>query len=182
MEQWKKIEGFENYSVSTHGRVRNDKRNTIMVLRPCNVGYLRIRLCNNGVNKKFLVHRLVAQAFISNPNKLPCVNHIDEDKTNNRIENLEWCTYKYNNNHGTRNNRISTKLKKITKGRPSPNRIRVIVDDVEYMSICSAHLDAGIPSRILGAKRTEYKGHKIKYITNEDNNKKFMGFINMEGV
>ncbi len=62
-------------------------------------GYQFVCLRKDGINRNILVHRLVAQAFISNPNNLPVVNHIDRDKTNNRVSNLEWCTQRYNLKH-----------------------------------------------------------------------------------
>ena len=67
-------------------------------------------LCKNGKPKTFQIHRLVAQAFIPNPQNLPCVNHKDEDKTNNTVDNLEWCTHEYNDNYGTHNERVAKKL------------------------------------------------------------------------
>lgn len=163
MEQWKVIEGFENYSISSYGRIRNDKRGVLMNAGICNSGYLRIRLCNNGVIKKFLVHRLVAQAFIHNPNNYPCVNHIDEDKMNNNINNLEWCTYHQNNNYGTRNGRISNKLKVVTKGRKPNNHITVDIDGVVYESLYQANKCTGVPLRHLTKRCSEYKGHQIKF-------------------
>jgi hypothetical protein len=85
MEIWKKIDGFETYSVSNKGRVRNDV--TGRVLKPSSVrGYQLVMLCPG--RKMTRVHRLVAQAFIPNPDNLPQVNHINEDKTDNRVENL----------------------------------------------------------------------------------------------
>ena len=111
MEQWKDIKGYEGlYQVSNLGRVKTIKTNKIRKLEKVRSGYLRVMLCKNNKSERFLVHRLVAEAFISNPNSLPEVNHKDENKLNNNVENLEWCTAKYNNSYGkgalARNQRV----------------------------------------------------------------------------
>lgn len=104
MEEWKAIPGYEGlYEVSNKGNVRNVRRNTLLRLPKNNNRYIRVSLCKNGIKTGLTVHRLVAGAFIPNPDNLPEVNHKDEDKTNNRVENLEWCDHKYNMNYGTRN-------------------------------------------------------------------------------
>lgn len=115
-EIWKDIKGYEGkYQVSNYGSVKtlNYRRTgTARLLIPKNdKGYLAVGLYKNGKRKMFLIHRLVAEAFIPNPENLPQVNHIDEDKTNNYVENLEWCTQSYNNNYGTRLKRVSESLK-----------------------------------------------------------------------
>lgn len=74
-------------------------------------GYKRVGLYKNGKYKPYNVHRLVAITFIPNPTNLPVVNHKDEDKTNNNVNNLEWCTYEYNNNYGTKKERLSASKK-----------------------------------------------------------------------
>lgn len=96
-----KIENFENYEVRPNGEVVNTKTGKVLKPGKDKKGYLMICLYNNGCCKTFRVHRLVAQAFIPNPDNLPCVNHKDEDKTNNKVDNLEWCTHEYNINYGT---------------------------------------------------------------------------------
>ena len=72
--------------------------------------YKRVNLCINGVGHKKTIHRLVAEAFIPNPNNYPCINHKDENKENNNANNLEWCTYKYNSNYGTCRERTLEKI------------------------------------------------------------------------
>lgn len=116
---WNDIPGYEGlYQVSNTGRVRslNYKRTgKTKALKQCTDkdGYKKVVLCKDGKYKTYYIHRLVALAFIPNPDNLPEVNHKDEDKTNNYYKNLEWCTRKYNNNYGTRNKKIS----KANKGK-----------------------------------------------------------------
>lgn len=117
-EIWKPIDGYENlYEVSNYGRVKslgngksnNSKERFLKASKEGN-GYLRVGLSKDGKKKDFKVHRLVASAFIENPNNLPQINHIDEDKQNNHVSNLEWCTAEYNNNYGTHNERVAKSL------------------------------------------------------------------------
>lgn len=111
IEEWRKIVGYEGlYEVSSLGRVRSLDR----YVKTCYGSYRlhKGKILSPGIRpdgylvvslqyRMFRVHRLVAQAFIPNPDNLPQVNHLDEDKSNNRVENLEWCDAKYNNNYGT---------------------------------------------------------------------------------
>lgn len=105
-EEWKPVCGYETrYEVSNFGRVRNADGH---ILKPIKRrGYLCLNFCVNGVRKDMKIHRIVAEAFIPNPDELPFVNHKDEDKENNAVWNLEWCTAKYNCNYGTHNLRVS---------------------------------------------------------------------------
>lgn len=114
-EIWKDIEGYEGlYQVSNLGRVKNLKRIDAhehelqgRILKPCKTknGYLHVNLSKDGKTQSYYVHRLVATAFIENPNNYKEVNHIDEKPINNELSNLEWCDRKYNCNFGTRNKR-----------------------------------------------------------------------------
>lgn len=103
MEEWKTIEGYEGkYLISDKGNVKSlyDKngsyREHILTSRSAKNGYLYVNLYKNSKSKTKKIHRLVAETFISNSNKLPCINHIDGNKHNNCVNNLEWCTYSEN--------------------------------------------------------------------------------------
>lgn len=118
IEIWKDIEGYEGmYQVSNMGRVRaldRVKPNSggqiakghILPQSDNGHGYRFVSLWKFNKGRRFYVHRLVASAFIPNPNNFPIINHKDENKSNNRYENLEWCTQKYNANYGTHTRRV----------------------------------------------------------------------------
>lgn len=120
IETWKAVKGYEGlYEVSSLGNVRNS--NTSKVLRSCKhrSGYLSVMLYKDGRPKRINIHRLVATAFLSNPNGYKLVNHIDENKGNNIAENLEWCSCEHNMRHGTARARMSKKRGHGSrKGRP----------------------------------------------------------------
>lgn len=110
----KDIEGYEGkYMISDDGQVWSNHKKGF--LKPGeSAGYPYVNLCKDGIRKNYNIHRLVAQAFIPNPNNLPEVNHKDENKQNNCVNNLEWCDAKYNSNYGTRNERIKSKTSRQT--------------------------------------------------------------------
>lgn len=110
-EIWKPVIGYEGfYEVSNLGNVKNSKTQRILRLLNNGCGYYRVGLYKEGKFKLFLVHRLVAFAFIPNPDNLPFINHKDECTQNNHVSNLEWCTASYNVNYGTRNEKVFKKL------------------------------------------------------------------------
>lgn len=112
-EEWKDVEGYEgHYQISSLGRVRNLSKlkryhNTIFIGKVGGWGYRTVELYKGKTKSSFLIHRLVAKAFIPNPYNLPYVNHKDENKLNNCADNLEWCTPKYNVNYGGARRRMS---------------------------------------------------------------------------
>ena len=97
----KQINGYPNYIIFEDGRVLNTKRGRFLKPIVQANGYTHVELFNKYGSKQFAVHRLVACAFIENPNHYPVVNHKDENHSNNHVSNLEWCTHKYNMNYGT---------------------------------------------------------------------------------
>ncbi len=108
-EQWRDIKGFEGlYSVSTKGNVKNLKTGRLIAGKCDWNGYRLVNL----KGKFYMVHRLVGLAFIPNPNNLPHINHIDEDKTNNNVENLEWCSPSYNVNYSS--HKYSCRINQLT--------------------------------------------------------------------
>jgi hypothetical protein len=104
-EIWKTIDGYENYQVSNLGNVKNLKTNKILK-KGNSRGYVCQVLSKNNIHKTFKNHRLVAQAFINNNQNKLFVNHINGIKTDNRVENLQWCTAKENTIHAIENNLI----------------------------------------------------------------------------
>ena len=128
-EIWKSVVNYPNYMVSNLGRIKSlgngsTRREKFLKNQKDRCGYSYIGLNKKNKRKKFSIHRLVAEAFIPNPNNLPEVNHKDENKTNNFVyvnedgsvdldkSNLEWCDKQYNANYGTRIKRINSKIKK----------------------------------------------------------------------
>lgn len=163
-EIWKEIVGLEGlYQVSTYGRVKSLKYGKERILKQSKSsrGYLIVCLSIEGKIFNKFVHRLVAITFIPNPENKGDVNHIDEDKTNNRLENLNWMTAKENSNYGTRNERQAK-----TKSIP----IKVIYQDNTY-EICEsgkvfARENKFSQSRIvdvLKGRKKSYHGLRFEY-------------------
>lgn len=138
VEAFVKIEGFEKYEVSNLGKVRNIKSGRTLKPRLHN-GYLRYCLYENNKRKDLLLHRIIATAFIDNPEGKPCVNHIDENKTNNDLSNLEWCSVRENNIHGTRIKRAAEKrFKKVIQLDLNDNVLSV------FESMVQAERETGV--------------------------------------
>lgn len=180
-EIWKDVPGFEGlYQVSHVGNVRSVtrtitrsdgrvyvKQGKLLKSFVTNKGYEYVML-NDAQHKQHLktVHRLVAQAFIPNPNSLPIVNHKDENKLNNDASNLEWCTQSYNMTYNDVNRRVSSKL----KGRQAYNAVHVIDEStgVIYTSKQQCAKECKLRWNVLNdmitGKIFEFKGHRIRQL------------------
>lgn len=173
-EIWKDVQGYEDlYQVSNLGRVKSLPK--VVDIKRCKItlkekmlsqiekgDYLSVILCNNRNRRQFSIHRLVAIAFIDNPNSLPEVNHKDEDKHNNVVSNLEWCDRCYNQNYGTCRERAASKLwKKVFQYSKNGEFIK------EYKSIQYAADSLGIfPTNIIECckgRRKSAGGYIWKY-------------------
>lgn len=172
-EVWKDIEGYDGiYKVSNLGKVistNQDNTGKLLTGRRTGKGYLSVALFKKSVRKNQLVHRLVAQTFIPNPENKPQVNHIDEDKTNNRVDNLEWVSAKENANHGSRNSRIHQN-KAVHYNR---KQIICITNGEKYNSLTEACESLGVTktlvSRVLTGERKSTKGYVFQYLNKGDN-------------
>lgn len=172
-EIWKDIKGYEGlYQVSNIGRVKslertvirkNGRKQTIrerILKRSANQdGYLQIDLYDSYGKKRFAVHRLVCEAFHQNPKNKPCVNHIDEDKTNNTASNLEWCTAKENCNHGTRNARIAKSVGQYTRD----GKLIKVWQSAHEAQRLLGYDQSNISAVALGKRKTAY-GFVWKYV------------------
>ena len=178
-EIWKDIKGYEGkYMVSNLGRVKSlnyhrTGKEGILKGGDNGYGYLKVELCKEGKVNQPLVHVLVATAFLENPDNLPEVNHKDEDKTNNRVENLEWCSRLYNINYGTRSKRSAEKR------RNDPKRSKPVIgiDKVsglilEFPSTMEASRQTGIDQRrindCLKGRKKSAKGFYWFYVESEE--------------
>ena len=145
VETFVEIEGFENYEVSNLGKVRNIKSGRILKPQLTKNGYLKHFLYKNNKQKHLLLHRIIAIAFIDNPEAKPQVNHIDENKLNNDLSNLEWCTIRENAVHGTRTKRIAEKRsKKVVQLDLNDNVLN------EFESMVQAEQETGVSRRSIG--------------------------------
>lgn len=165
MNEWKPIPEYENlYEINSKGEIRSlCKRysKTPIILKQCigSKGYKNVTLCKNQKQTTFNVHRLVATVFIPNPNNLPCVNHKDENKLNNDVSNLEWCSYYHNNVYGSRLTKSATKRSvpvmcvEINKTYSSASAVQ------RETGICQSHI-----SQCCNGKRKTAGGYHWKFI------------------
>lgn len=173
-EEWKKVEGFEGfYEVSNFGNVRSLNYHNWGIVKNLTpvvdrYGYERVCLTKNGKQFNRLVHRLVATAFVENPNDLPQINHLNEIKTDNRVVNLEWCSAKENTNHGTRNQRMSQSKKNknckaVVQMDMNGNEIRKWVSFMEVNRVLG--YDVGFLARCCKGRSKSAYGYMWCYAT-----------------
>lgn len=177
MEVWKDISGYEGYyQISDLGRIRSLDRYANVcgggkrlvkgkIIKPvkCTNGYYEASLSYKGVRKVLLLHRVVAEAFIPNPHNLPEVNHKDENPANNEVNNLEWCTSKYNANYGTRNERmlIGRETKPVIQLDRNGKFIKRWECMMEACRECGADISSMI--RVCKGRQKTCKGFKWEY-------------------
>lgn len=169
-EVWKPIKEYEGlYEVSNCGKVRS-VRGKVMKQRLNQWGYYKVQLTKNGIQRELFVHRLVALAFIPNTRNVECVNHIDECKTNNNVENLEWVTHHENNYHGTARERISKSLHEYYKenGHHCRKPVRCLETNCIYSGVRVASRELGINlsslCACLNGKRHTAGGFRWEYV------------------
>lgn len=184
-EVWKDIAEYEGfYQVSNRGNVRSVARRGSqgyrrrgLMLKPgyTSRGYLQVNLSENGKSKTRTVHRLVAETFLPNPNGLSQVNHRDEDKDNNNVENLEWCTSEYNNRYGTRAIKkvraVNIKTGEVVKFNSliEAKRKGYAVNKVSMVCRGVYKTDTG---KLVGGDGRTYRGHRWSYEETEGNESK----------
>lgn len=164
-EVWKDVLGYEGlYLISNRGRVKSFYQGNIKAYN-FNGNYYDVTLFKNGKGKHFLVHRLVAIAFIPNPNNLPQVNHKDEDKLKNHVDNLEWCDFHYNITYGTRLQRMSQTKKIPVLGTHLKTGEKLFLEgaiDGDDIGICSRNI-----AKCAKWQRKHAGGYKWEYVNKE---------------
>lgn len=130
-EIWKPIKGFSHYEVSNKGRIRSKKfdnahKGTILKFSICGSGYYKATLCEDKKHYQIMIHKIVAQTFIPNPENKRTVNHIDGNKLNNNVENLEWSTYSENLKHAYKNG--------LNYWTPKKGRDYIPVSQIDYLT------------------------------------------------
>ena len=171
------IKDYEDtYAVSNLGRVKNIKTGRILKQFKDKDDYMLVTLYKDGKRKTHKVHRLVLSNFKANPDNKPCVNHLDENPSNNNLNNLSWCTYKENNNYGKHNERMASTHKangiydKISDKYSIP--VYCITNNTVYKSAREAskqlNLHSGSITKCCKGKRKSTGGYQFKYYTEGD--------------
>ena len=160
MEKWLAIKGFEGlYAVSTLGNVKNVRSGRILSPQQARGGYLFVQLCRNGHCKTCKIHRLVASAFLENPNNFPQVNHKNGDTADNRVSNLEWCSQEYNIWH---EHRVLGKSNRATR------KVMCVETGEIFASREEAGKRIGVSKQMIGfvcsGRRETAKGYHWRYV------------------
>lgn len=129
-QKWKKCQDAPNYFVSSKGLLKNKRGKILKTNKKCN-RYCMTSLTTDRIPKTFLVHRLVAKAFIPNPKNLPFVNHLTGDKKDNRVENLEWCTQKQNIKHAWSSGLVFSKV--------GESKSSSVLDDIHILTLATLY-------------------------------------------
>lgn len=176
-ETWKPIAGYEGrYEVSDLGNVASLKfargSSRRLLKQSTNTwGYSQVTLSRDKEKRNKTVHRLVAEAFIENPNQYKQINHVDENKRNNRADNLEWCDSKHNINHGGRNSRVSNTLKRpviATLPDGTEEYYKSIKDAAETLHVSHSIISASLHKR---SRHKRAKGREWRFADYEHGNK-----------
>ena len=178
MEIWKPVKGYENcYEVSDAGRIRSLDRTIVFkdgrkrkfygqilnTQSTNNSGYITVGLHDTGSAKTVLLHRVVAEAFIDNPNGYEEVNHIDQNKFNNSASNLEWCTHKENVNHGDEIERGAIKQRKSFRQLDMDGNLIRVWNGFKKMQRETGFERKSVYECCIG-KRESYKGYRWEYV------------------
>ena len=164
----KQIEGFPGYYIEEEGRVWSEKTHKYLTLQVTSLGYLYVNLRDADKKQRLkLIHRLVAEAFIPNPENLKEVNHKDEDKTNNNVANLEWCTREYNINYGSRNKQTSRAIGMYDKN--TDQLIRSFDSVSEAAKFLDKYESRSTLSKCANGKLKTAFGYKWRYIVPGEN-------------
>lgn len=166
-EEWRPIKDCEPYEVSNLGRIRSPFRRReggVLAYFVNHDGYFQVTLTVGGLKKTFRVHRLVADAFLENPEHKKLVNHINENKLDNRVSNLEWCDYKHNLNCGTINERMS-KSHKIKIGQYNQDGELIAIHNSVAEAAQSVGVSGPCISQVCRGKRERIKGYVWRYLS-----------------
>lgn len=187
-EIWKSIEEYDKYEVSNKGRVRNKENKRLLTPYISNSGYYMINIRNEQGARNKTIHRLVAKAFISNFSNKEVVNHIDHDKLNNHVENLEWVTQKENCKHSISAGRADTKTARENLSKISSkavyqkdmegNIIKLWESPTQAMKESKGQYKANSIGRAANGGRKSYKGYKWEFVDKDSKRSRTL-FINV---
>lgn len=161
MEKYMVINNFENYAISNYGNIKNVKKNKILKPVKNKNGYLEYTFCQNGIKKTFRIHRLVGLYFIPNIENKPYINHKNGIKTDNNVNNLEWCTAKENDTHarltGLKNQNKPIIAEEIETGN------KIVFSSVSEAGAILG-INKGTISKVLHNKRKQVHGYYFHFI------------------